>query len=665
MRWVNPFMPACDLILETPYAFGPVSDYRRSLDFCTGLGELSYNQGGVAYKREFFVSRADGIAVLRFSSDKPVDYVFSLGKHPMDEPQNEYVHFYEDAAFAEPYVTADKNSVTYTRSYTKRPGQSYTGTVLIAHTDGKSYPVNLGGDWIKYGEFHPRTMVISKAATVTLLFNLFISKKDEPAAPFPSLSFDELFKRHSDIHASRMDSSSLGITGNTVNSKPVDNDTALWLAGKKEASPELLNKIFTAGKYEIFSSSGETPPVLQGIWTGIYGVPWSSTYTNNGNIQTAILSLLPTGLFSAMLSVFNYFDGLMDDFRENARTLFNCRGIHVPSYTSDSGLALLFADSCPMLFWTAGAPWFARYYYDYWLFTLDRDFFINRALPFMKEAAVFYEDFLYEDENGYWLFNPSFSPENIPLNSNSRACVNATMDIAAAADLFFNLITGCRTLGIEEENIAKWRRMLEKMPPYMIDSAGVLKEWTTPLLEDNHTHRHCSHLYMLYYDVPNSFRENKKLMDAARKVCELRFEKRNDGDMGFGLVLLGMVAAHLKDAEMVNSILEQLAKNHYYPTFASSHDGGPAIFNADCSGGVPALMMEALAQSSPVTDKDGRIVSFNITLLPALPDCMASGSVKGLRLRGGYSLDMKWQDRTVIEYTINDPLWKPYTLSKS
>jgi hypothetical protein len=114
---------------------------------------------------------------------------------------------------------------------------------------------------------------------------------------------------------------------------------------------------------------------------------------------------------------------------------------------------------------------------------------------------------------------------------------------------------------------------------------------------------------------------------------------------GGDAALLGMVAAHLKDAEMVNTLLEVLAKNHYYPTFASSHDKGPEIFNADCSGGIPALMMEALAQSSPVTDKDGKIVSFNITLLPALPDCMASGSVKGLRLRGGYSLDMKWQNR--------------------
>jgi hypothetical protein len=126
-----------------------------------------------------------------------------------------------------------------------------------------------------------------------------------------------------------------------------------------------------------------------------------------------------------------------------------------------------------------------------------------------------------------------------------------------------------------------------------------------------------------------------------------------------------MTAAHLGDPDMVGILLGQMAQSNYYPTFASSHDAGPRIFNTDISGGVPALMLEALAQSSPVTDKDDRIVSFNITLLPALPESMASGSVKGLRLRGGYSLDMKWQDRAVVEYKIHDPLWKPYTVSKS
>jgi hypothetical protein len=244
------------------------------------------------------------------------------------------------------------------------------------------------------------------------------------------------------------------------------------------------------------------------------------------------------------------------------------------------------------------------------------------------------------------------------------------MDIAVATELFTNMIIGCRTLGIEEQNIPSWQRMIDKMPPYLVESkgpsAGALKEWATPLLEEYQDHRHSSHLYMLYYDIPQAFRENNRLMDAAKKAYELRRELRinSKGEMAFGLIQCGMAAAHLHDAEMVEALLIQMAQNNYYPTYASSHNAGPQIFNTDISGCLPALMLEAIAQSSPVLDADYRIISYTISLLPALPDCMQSGSVRGLRLRGGYSLDMTWKDKKVVSFNIIDSLLLPYTVSK-
>jgi hypothetical protein len=377
--------------------------------------------------------------------------------------------------------------------------------------------------------------------------------------------------------------------------------------------------------------------------------------------------MLPSGFFEGMESVFNYLEGYMDEFRYNAKHIYGTRGIHVPCRTSDSGLAFHFAAGYPMLYWIAGAAWFSRFYYDSWLYTGDDTFFKNRALVFMKEAALFYEDYLFEDSSsGHWVISPSYSPENTPANSDSPVCVNATMDIACAVELFTNLIIACRTLDIEEDNVLRWKKILDKMPPYLIGEDGALKEWASPLFEENQDHRHSSHLYMFYSDIPGAFRANKTLMAAARRAYEIRMEKRieSKGTRAFGLIQCGMTAAHLGDPKMVDILLSQMAQSNYYPTFASSHDAGPRIFNTDISGGVPALMLEALAQSSPVTDKEDRITSFNITLLPALPESMASGSVKGLRLRGGYSLDMKWQNRAVIEYTIHDSGCKPYTVAK-
>ena len=126
----------------------------------------------------------------------------------------------------------------------------------------------------------------------------------------------------------------------------------------------------------------------------------------------------------------------MEDYRTNSQVLYHCRGIHLPSRTSDCGIDFHFDKTWPMVFWTAGAAWTAHFYYDYWLYTGDDEFFVKRALPFMKEAALFYEDYLYEDETGHWKFSPSYSPENTPANSDNAACVNATMDISVATELF-------------------------------------------------------------------------------------------------------------------------------------------------------------------------------------------------------------------------------------
>jgi alpha-L-fucosidase 2 len=128
---------------------------------------------------------------------------------------------------------------------------------------------------------------------------------------------------------------------------------------------------------------------------------------------------------------------------------------------------------------------------------------------------------------------------------------------------------------------------------------------------------------------------------------------------------MGMAAAHLQDHEMVEIMLQSMARNNYYITCASSHDFGPSFFNADISGGVPALILESIAQCSPVTDADTIITGYDILLLPAMPKSMSSGKLKGLRLRGGFILDLNWRDGKVIEHTVHNPQNKPYRVVSS
>jgi hypothetical protein len=653
--WTNPFMPACDLIFQITTALGPVSGYERRLDFASGIGALSFSFDGLEYRRDYFVSRRDGVGVLRLRSSKPADYALCFAKHPEDEPPNWASVHYARRALSWPEIGLEGETLTYRSVYTGRRGQYYTARLRIPRTDGRLIPDS-------------RSLTIRGAREVLVLFSLVRDAEADPLSAAGALSYEELRERQARAQGEIFRRVSLDLGEDP----PAGGDEALWLAARSPGTPPkpFLEKIFSAGRYAVISATGKTPPNLQGIWTGKWGVDWSGDYTNDGNIQTAILGMLPSGFFEGMLSLFDYLEGFMDEFRYNAKRIYSCRGIHVPCRTSDSGLAIHYDKDYPMLFWTAGAAWFAHFYYDYWLYTGDGAFFKERALPFMKEAALFYQDFLVEDQRGRWLFSPSYSPENTPANAASPVAVNAAMDIACARELFSNLITGCRSLGLEQENVAVWEAFLAKMPPYLIGKDGALKEWALESLEENQDHRHSSHLYMLYHDIPQDFKNDPSLMAAARRAYELRMEKRvlSRGSMAFGLIQCGMTAAHLGDGATVGLLLEQMAQLNYYPTYASSHDAGPRIFNTDISGGLPALMMEALAQSSPVLalpkpDEGSGIESFEIRLLPSLPSCMGAGNIRGLRLRGAYSLDMAWKDGRVLDYRIENLGGWPYSVS--
>ncbi len=640
--WTNPFIPAADLFIET-IGVSHYRNYNRTLDFPSGEAEVSFQAEGWGYKRSAFYSRAADCMVMKLKAEKAADYSIKFTQHPYRKDGRKVLHLMfpmENGEYLfEPEVGTKKQCAWYLSGFKGREN-GYGVVCYVADCDGSI-------------EETKDTLMIRDAKHILLLVQVFliddrkqqdeqlnevIKRLDEEAKQMKT-SYKLLLDAHRKIHTERFERIALSLS-----------------------ECRHLESIFNAGRYAILSSSGDTPPNLQGIWTGTYDTGWSSDYTQNGNLQTAIMGLLPSGDFESMESYFSYQESLLNAYRENSRILYGCRGIHVPSRTSDSGYDFHFDLTWPMIFWTAGAAWVSHFYYDYWLYTGDDDFFIKRALPFMKESALFYEDYLIEDEEGYWMFTPSYSPENTPSNSDNAACVNATMDIAVAKELFMNLIVGCSTLGIEQEEVIRWKGIMEKMPPYKINEDGALKEWAAKDLLDCYDHRHSSHLYMLYYDIP--WYESEEVLKACKKAYELKmkYKKEEQGTMAFGLVQAGMAAAHLGDSEMAETMIMSMAENNYFRTYASAHDYGPSIFNTDISGGMPGLMLETIAQSSPIIDENMCIEAYQIRLLPALPSIMKSGKVKGMCLRGGFKLNMEWQEGQVVHYEIINPFHRKYIM---
>jgi alpha-L-fucosidase 2 len=301
--------------------------------------------------------------------------------------------------------------------------------------------------------------------------------------------FEQLAARHIPLHAELFDRCALDLgAGDEDHAVPVED---LLAEEADPLRPVLLEKLFDAGRYAILSASGELPPTLQGVWSGTDSPPWRSGYTLDGNLQCALAGAIPTGTPELLVPLFDLMDAHLPQFRDNARALYGARGILLPAHMSAGyGHTNHFGVEWCLQFWTAGAGWIARFYYDYWKATGDRDFLEHRAWPFLHEASVFLADFLGAGHG----FNPSYSPENTAAGSDAQACLDAAMDVAVAKDLLRNLIEIGGELGRET---GQWTELLASLPPYRIAPTGELAEWLDPRAGENHAHRHASHLYPL------------------------------------------------------------------------------------------------------------------------------------------------------------------------
>ena len=645
-HWTDPFIPACDLRLGMP-AKGAITGYERTVDFSTAVASVSWSDDRGRFERRVFASRADEVIAVSITGPKgTVDCRLSLETRPAKDtggwgPERMFAKGIKESS-----RSVGDGDLSYRCSFRNPWKGGLEGYEVVARVVPK------GGTMRKDGE----SLAVTGADEILVLLRTVpltdFSKAGDGTtrAALSKLApdFRCLLDRHVALHKPVFERVRLDLGGGADRELPAEDLIAKSRTGP--ISPALLEKQFDAARYNILCSSGDVAPNLQGIWTGTWSPPWSGDFTMNGNLQSAMAANLSTGMAECLEPYFRFLETHMPEFRDNAKRLYGCRGIHVPSRASTHGWNNHFDATWPMTFWTAGAPWSARFYYDYYLFTGDREFLKTRAYPFMKEAAEFYEDFLFEGPDGKLVFSPSCSPENHPGNSPSQACVNATMDIAAARELLANTIAAAETLGTDPGLVARWRAMLAKLPGYQINDEGGVKEWTTPLLTDNDAHRHCSHLYALYNGLPDDIASNPNLLRAFEVSLEKRLdvrrkefsgargpEGRPPGEMAFGIVFEGLSAASLRNARDCGETIAWLSRHYWGPNLVSRHNPD-AVFNTDLSGGLPAIIARTLVDSGPGW----------VEILPALPPDLPSGKIEGLRCRGQVvAKSLAWDEKRV------------------
>jgi hypothetical protein len=653
------YVPAFDLTIDSEPQ-GEVRDYARSVNFQTGEAVVHWADDRGAFERRMFVSRRDGVAVIKLTGPKPGSISCKLrleAREPSDEFNDDSdIAKKSEAMFEEHFGDiksgADGGSLTFSARFLKSYPRS------IKALEGRARVVAAGGGTEASAD---GTLAIKGADSVLLFVDIRLlmdAGKSEQAAlesklAAVSIDYDTLLKNHAALHGALFNRMKLDLGGGADHQKPTeqlmeentfDNINRAW-----------LEKQFDAGRYNIICSTGELPPNLQGVWGGTYVPGWASDYTHNGNVPSAIAADLMGNMPELMLPYIGYIESLVPDMELNARNFYGCRGIVLPSRTTTHGYNNAFAESFAGGMWVAGAAWAAHFFYDYYLYTGDEKFLAERALPFMEKVAVFFEDFVYEGPDGKYILSPAQSPENWPAGSESQATFNATMDVAAAKELLGAVIVASRKLGRNADKIPVWERMLTKMPDYSVEENGIIKEWLTPKLGNNDAHRHSSQLYPLYDGLPDEIANSPQLRSAFRKSVEDKLERywkdNKRGFMSFGIVQLGQVSASLGHGELVHHCLKHLVNGFWLNNLASMHNRR-ALFNMDISGGQPSVIIKALADSFP-----GKV-----RLLPALPKAWPTGTIEGVLCRGAIELNRLHWDEGKIEVEMTSAKGQEITL---
>jgi len=617
------YQPFGDLFLKFNNAKG-ATNYRRELDLANAVASVAYSVNGIDYKREYFVSQPNQVMAINLTASQKASISVEIA---VTSPHKDYA-----------FRRIDNNTIAI--SLKVRNGALRGESFIQVKMTGGSLKIE--DQKIKIDDADDATVYLTAGTNYKNYRDISGSPVQPCVSALTSIkgkTYGQIKQAHIKEYQQYFNAFSINLGKSDNDKLPTDERIEKFASSN---DPSFVALYLQYGRYLLIASSrpGTRPANLQGIWNDLLNPPWGSKYTTNINLEMNYWPAEALNLSPMHEPLFEMLKELSVAGKQTAKDHYNAPG-WVLHHNTDLWRGTAPINAADHGIWVTGGAWLCRHLWAHYLFTQDKNFLQRTAYPIMKEAALFFNSFLFKDpKTGYLISTPSNSPEQGGL------VAGPTMDHQIIRGLFNNVIAASRLLNVDSPFRKTLNEKIKQIAPNQIGKYGQLQEWMDDVDDTTNKHRHISHLWAVHPGSEINWDDTPELMKAAMQSLLYRGDAATGWSLGWKINCW----ARFKDGDHAFRLIQMLmspAKNGAgsYPNLFDAHPP----FQIDGNFGGAAGIGELILQSH----------TKYIDILPALPAALPNGEVKGYCARGGFVFDIKWSNGKLQELAVTSKAGQP------